>query len=224
MEITTADVRAAAMRARQLLSEPKGEYLESSDIDDSDERTARADLVLRVETTRVEEVVSQLRELGEVESEQVFGEDVTDQLVDLGARLENERRIEKELAELLEKRPDDQLEDILAVRRELGAVRERIEQLEARQGNLSRMVRLARVALMLRTGGEKEEPLPGLWQGFVEDLGVSWREGVATLLATVAGIVRVVIAGAVWFAVACAAMVIAWRRWRAERPRALATS
>ncbi|MBK7403690.1 MAG: DUF4349 domain-containing protein [Phycisphaerales bacterium] len=224
IELTTPDVRAAALRARQILSEPRGEYVESADIDESDADHPRADLVLRVEASRLEGVVSQLRELGEVGAEHLDGEDVTDQMVDLGARLDNERRVEKELAELLEKRPDDTLEDILKVRRELGSVRERIERLAAQQDNLARMVRLARVAVMLRTEAKAPEPEPqqGVWDGFLKSLGLAWTDGLAALLGTIAGFVRVLVGGAIWFALAGLAMVAAWRRWRADHPRRLA--
>lgn len=224
IQITTPDVRAAALRARQLLSEPRGEYVESADIDESDADHPRADLVLRVEVSRLEGVVSLLRELGEVGAEHLDGEDVTDQMVDLGARLDNERRVEKELAELLEKRPDDTLEDILKVRRELGSVRERIERLAAQQDNLARMVRLARVAVMLRTEAKAPEPEPaqGVWDGFLKSLGLAWTDGFAALLGTIAGFVRVLVGGAIWFALAGLAAAAAWRRWRADHPRRLA--
>lgn len=223
MEIKTADVRAAALRAQQLLSEPKGEYVESADIDDSNKNHPRADLVLRVEATRLEEVLTQLRELGEVGTERIDGEDVTDQMVDLGARLENERRVERELIELLEARENDELDDILAVRRELNKVREQIERLAAQQDNLARMVRLARVAVMLRaeTVAPEPEPEQGVWDLFVEDLGAAWADGLSALLGTVAGFVRVLVGGAIWFAIAALAAALAWRGWRHNHPRAL---
>jgi hypothetical protein len=224
MEITTPDVRAAALKAQQLLSQPKGEFVESADIDDSNKDRPRADLVLRVEATRLEEVLTQLRELGEVKTERIDGEDVTDQMVDLGARLDSERRIEQELIELLEARENDELNDILSVRRELNKVREQIERLAAQQDNLSRMVRLARVAIMLRTEIVEPEPEPkqGVWGRFVDDLGAAWTDGLFTLLGTIANFVRLLVGGAIWFAIAAFAAALAWRSWRHHHPRALA--
>lgn len=223
MEIRTEDVRAAALRAQQLLSEPRGEYVESADIDDSDEARPRADLVLRVEATRLEEVLTQLRDLGEVATERVDAEDVTDQMVDLGARIENERRVEAELLELLETRANDELEDILAVRRELNAVRERIERLAAQQERLSRIVRLARVAVLFRTHVTETEPEAeaGVWERFVERLGQAWADGLDTLLLTIAALVRVLVGGAIWFGIAIIAAALGWRNWRRQRPRPL---
>jgi hypothetical protein len=223
MEIKTDDVRAAALQAQQLLSEPKGEYVESADIDDSDKDRPRADLVLRVEATRLEEVLTQLRELGEVSTERVDGEDVTDQMVDLGARLENERRVEAELLQLLEARQNDKLEEILAVRRELNGVREQIERLAAQQDNLSRMVRLSRVAVMLRAKATEPETKPdeSVWGRFVDRLGEAWTDGLDALLGTIAGLVRVLVGGAIWFGAAAVLGLAAWRGWRRRHPRPL---
>lgn len=221
MELRAEDVRAAALQAQQLLSEPKGEYVESADIDDSDKTHPRADLVLRVDATRLEEVLSQLRELGEVTTERVDGEDVTDQMVDLDARIKNERGVEAELLELLKNRDNDKLEDILAVRRELNSVRERIERLAAQQANLSKMVRLARVAVMIRAEAAAPEPKQGAWGSFIDRLGEAWADGLDALLGTVAGLVRVLVGGAIWFGIAAVAGVFAWRGWRRRHPRPL---
>ena len=224
MAIRTDDVRAAALQAQQFLSEPKGEYVESADIDDSDKDHHRADLVLRVEATRLEAVLTQLRELGEVTTERIDGEDVTDQMVDLGARLENERRVEAELLELLETRKNDKLDEVLAVRRELNGVREQIERLAAQQDNLSRMVRLARVAVMFRTEVKEPEPQPeqGVWGRFVERMDAAWDDGLDALLGTIAGLVRVLVGGAFWFGLAAVLGAFAWRGYRRHHPRPLA--
>lgn len=222
IEIRTDDVRAAALQAQQFLSEPKGEYVESADIDDSDKDHPRADLVLRVEATRLEAVLTQLRELGEVTTERIDGEDVTDQMVDLGARLENERRVEAELLELLETRKNDKLDEVLAVRRELNGVREQIERLAAQQDNLSRMVRLARVAVMFRTEVKEPEPEQGVWGRFVERMDAAWDDGLDALLGTVANFVRVLVGGAIWFGLAGVFGALAWRSWRRHHPKPLA--
>jgi len=222
IEIKTDDVRAAALQAQQFLSEPKGEYVESADIDDSDKVHPRADLVLRVEATRLEAVLTQLRELGEVTTERIDGEDVTDQMVDLGARLENERRVEAELLELLETRKNDKLDEVLAVRRELNGVREQIERLAAQQDNLSRMVRLSRVAVMFRTEVKEPEPEQGVWGRFVERMDAAWDDGLDALLGTIAGLVRVLVGGAIWFGLGAVLGAFAWRGSRRHHPRALA--
>ncbi len=224
MELTLPDVRAAALKAQQLLSQPQGEYVESADIDDSDPDRPRADLVLRVAAARLEAYLTELRELGEVKTERIDGEDVNDQLIDIGARLESEQRVEHELIELLETRNNDALEDILAVRRELNAVRERIERLAAQHDGLSRLVALARVTLLIRAEPvpPPAEPSKGTWSTFVDDLGTAWDDGLSTMLGTIAVFVRVIVSGAIWLAIAAIAIFWAIRVWRREHPKALA--
>ena len=130
MELTSTDVAATFLKARQLVSEAGGEYIEQSSLAGEGDST-RASLTLRVSASRLSDVLNELRKLGVVVSEEARGEDVTNQVVDLDARLRNERRVEQELLELLESRDDSPLEEILKLRaeiaKELGRVTPRDE-------------------------------------------------------------------------------------------------
>jgi hypothetical protein len=95
IELVTEDVAALFVRCTQLLSEAHGEFIESSSLSGSGIE-ARANLTLRVATSRLSQVLNDLRQLGTVRSEESRGEDVTSQVVDIEARLSNERRIEAE--------------------------------------------------------------------------------------------------------------------------------
>ena len=79
---------------------------------------------------------------GEVQS----GDDVTERVVDIEARLANGRNTEKRLGEVLRNRTGD-VSDVLAVEREIARVREEIERLDGERTNLERRVAYATVTL-----------------------------------------------------------------------------
>ncbi|RLM57539.1 DUF4349 domain-containing protein [Halobellus sp. Atlit-31R] len=115
----------------------------------------RGEMVLRVPSEDFDALVADARGLGTVESVEVNSRDVTDQLVDLEARLENLRAERDRLRELYQQANDT--EDVLAVQRELSDVQGEIERLEARQQSLQRRVAYSTLTVRL----EEPRPTPG---------------------------------------------------------------
>lgn len=217
MELRSADVRAAAAKAALLLNEAAGEYVQESSIS-GEGRGARAQLTLRVAADRLSEVLNQVRELGEVTRESITGQDVTAQVVDLEARLRNEQRVEAELLELLQKREDAPLADILQLRQSIASVRGEIERLTAQRDQLARMVSLGTVLLIIRgtDAPEKEAGAFSLLGTFGDRLAAAWRQGVRVLAGSVGFLVQVVVGGAVWW-VLLGLGVGVWVRWARGR-------
>ena len=86
---------------------------------------------MRVPADSLDAAMERVRDLAEtVESESAQSRDVTDEYVDLGARLRNQLATEEALLELLERA--ESVEDALEVRRELTWVSEEIERLRGR--------------------------------------------------------------------------------------------
>ncbi|WP_049987446.1 DUF4349 domain-containing protein [Halobellus rufus] len=116
------------------------------------ETWVRGELVLRVPRENFDALVNDTRALGEVQSVEVNSQDVTDQLVDIEARLENLRAERDRLRELYDQA--NTTEDVLAVQRELSDVQGEIERLEARQQSLEDRVAYSTLTVRL------EEPRP----------------------------------------------------------------
>lgn len=117
----------------------------------------------------------------EVISEELKSTDVTDQMVDVEARLTNLRATEVELRAILtEVRDHDQpAKEVMEVHRQLSSVREKIERLAAQQASLQNRVSMATLRLSLSA-----KPLPPTivtegWQ-----VSVIVREAAATLVTT----------------------------------------
>jgi hypothetical protein len=126
-----------------------------------------ATVTLRIPERSFGEARERIKDLAtEVESENVSGQDVTEEYVDLEARLHNLEVAETELLELLasaqETRQD--AESILAIYREVTSIRGQIEQIQGRMQYLEDATSLATLTVSL-TPEEEEEPVvePG-WE------------------------------------------------------------
>jgi hypothetical protein len=99
---------------------------------------------LRVPADRLTDALAGLRHLGQVTEDTQASEDVTDQIVDLDARLASARATEQRLTELLRTRTG-KLSDVLEVERELTRVRLDIERLDGEKTNVGRRVSYSRI-------------------------------------------------------------------------------
>ena len=160
-------------------------------------------------------MLNQIRKLGEVRAEDSHGEDITSQVVDLDARLRNERRIETELLELLEKRDGAPLKEILDLRNHINRVRQSIEQLTAQQQRLGRLVSLATILVIIRAeDAPQPEPQPTLGKYFSDSVGTSWTSGLRFLSDTIANLLRVLVGGVIWWVLLTVAIVAIMRHHR----------
>lgn len=105
-------------------------------------------LVLRVPAEEYESLLSDAEAEGDVVTSETTTEDVTEQLVDLEARLENLRAERDRLRTLYERA--NSTEDVLAVQRELSDVQGEIERLEAKKQSLERRVAYSTLTVELR--------------------------------------------------------------------------
>jgi len=94
---------------------------------------------LRVPADQLDTSVDDLRKLGRVTHESQAGEEVTQQHIDLAARLKNSRNTETRLNDVLHK-SNGQTKDILEVERESARVRGEIELMEAERKELEHRV------------------------------------------------------------------------------------
>lgn len=157
MVIHTVDLRLivkdtqASLEAVQNLAGELGGYIASSRTWHTDEQLS-ASLTLRVPAAQLNTALEKLRALAlEVDSESITGEDVSQEYVDLEARLRNEEAYEKELLALLTETRErtSKAEDILAVYERLTEVRGRVEQIKGRMQYLENMSAMATITVEL---------------------------------------------------------------------------
>ena len=210
------DTERASERIRRLAAERGGFVSDSSqEVEERHDETRRTGtMTVRVPSEEFDATVAEIESQGEVRSVDTRSEDVTDQLVDIEARLENLRAERDRLRELYDGANDT--EAVLAVQRELSDVQEEIERLEARQAALERDVALATITVQL--GEEPPEP--------PEEPSTAWYDTglVAAFLSSVSGVataVRALAVGVAYlapyalvFGLPAVGVVVAWRRLR----------
>jgi anti-sigma factor RsiW len=138
---------------------------------------------LRVPGDRLTAVLARLRQIGQVVEDTQGSEDVTDQIVDLDARLVSARATEKRLTELLANRTG-KLSDVLEVEREITRVRLDIERLDAEKTNMGRRVTYATIDISVaeeRKAGLDAGPLP-----ITTRIRIAAADGLESALETVA--------------------------------------
>ena len=154
------------------------------------------DLTLRVPTPRYGEAVTRLKEMAtRVESESRSTEDVTDQIVDLEARLETLRGVEIELRALLaeSRRQGRDVAAIMEIYRQLTEIRTQIEQLDARLANLERQTEFSAIQVTLAPDAAARPILDDDWRP--EE---TFRGAVGMLVAVLQGLTDVAIVAAVF--------------------------
>ena len=157
LSIEVEEVEAAVDRARAVAESLGGfvEHLSSS----GGSETPRADLTIRIPQTGFSDALEHIESLGEVQFRNLGSEDVTEQFIDLGARLKSSLAEEKSLLALLER--SNSVTEILTVERELARVRADVERAQGQLNFLERRVDLAtiHVSLFLPGSGPFNPPV-----------------------------------------------------------------
>ena len=108
-----------------------------------------ASLELRVPADKLEVALTELSQLGTVESRLITAEDVGEQMVDLQARLKNLRKSEEAVLKIMER--SGSIGDVLKVSQELSTIRETIERIQAQTTRLQTQVAFSTIRLTLES-------------------------------------------------------------------------
>jgi hypothetical protein len=183
VSIEVETVEAAIDQARSIM-EGLGGFVEHLSSFGSDENQ-QANMTLRVPQDQFFTAVDRIEELGKVRARNLGSEDVSDQFIDLEARLKSSLREEESLLSLLEQA--NQVSEILTIERELSRVRTDIERVQGQLNFLERRVDLATISVSLFRPGSRL-PEPPSARMVIEESNVSDRVSeVKNLTATLNG-------------------------------------
>jgi uncharacterized small protein (DUF1192 family) len=171
----------------------------------------------RVPADQVDAAIAEIKQLAHVEQESQSGEEVTEQYVDLAARLSNARRTEQTLLEVLEKRTG-RLSDVLEVEQELARVREQIERMEAELKSLQNRVSFATLQVELREEYEEQlEITPSLGRRLGNAVVEGFRTAADSLVSLVLFLLSVGPFLLLWALILFWPARYVWRRVRAAK-------
>lgn len=157
-------------------------------------------LRVRIPADRFDAVVEGMGTLGRLENRSINAVDVTTEWVDVEARLEAKRAVEKRYLELAAQAKN--VQEMLEVERELGNVRTEIESMEARMKSLRDQVAMSTLTITCQKRVASTER-------FSPRFGVALKEGWNNLLRFLVGLTHL------WpFVIILAALLFWWRRRR----------
>ena len=185
MSMEVDDVPAAAGQVR-IAAEALGGFVESSTVSGDDE-DAFAEVTIRVPQEAFPEALDRVRRIGDVRSEDLRAQDVTEQFIDLDARLRSALRTEGSLLDLLDRATD--VEDVIAIERELSRIRTDIERLQGQLNFLERRVSLSTLTVSLFTPSAMRTEPPFAYFGIDSDDVESDIAAVESIAATAGGMV-----------------------------------
>ena len=200
-----------AMQQARDLAQRLGGFVANTQLASGRDQVRSASMELKVPAARWNDVVSGLKPLGKVEALNEFAEDVGEEYVDVTARVQNAKRLEARLIELLANRTG-RLSDVLTVERELARVREEIERYEGRLRYLrtraamsSMMVTVHETFPVVSARGETGvlgDAFKRAWRYFVSFI--------ATIIAFSGILIPLAAIGFLAW--------LAWRKWGPDRP------
>jgi len=148
LSLVVKDVREVGDKITGKAQEVGG-YMVSSSLS-KPEDAPYANVIVRVPADKLKEAIEYFRGLAvKVASENLYGYDVTDEYVDIEARLSTLNKTKAKFEEIL--KTASKVADILEVNRELINLQEQIDNLKGRQKYLEQTAKLAKISVYLST-------------------------------------------------------------------------
>jgi hypothetical protein len=145
-------------------------------------------VVARVPAAQFDEAVEAIRRISErIKVEKLSGKDVTEEYIDLEARIRTKRALEMQFLEIM--RQARRISDALEVQSQLADVRTEIESLEGRRRFLENKSALSTISVTLQTPAPM---LAATTSGFMHSVKMAFGDGLDTASEIVLGIIRFV--------------------------------
>ena len=155
VEVEIASFDDAIQKITALTNEERG-YVATTSSEKQANGKLKGKVVVKVLPENLDRFLQKIRGLGELKNQTLGTEDVTKAYFDTESRLKNARVMEQRLIEMLKKKSDD-INDLLQVEKELGRVREQIEQMQGELKYWDSQVQFATVTIQL-SEKDMEEP------------------------------------------------------------------
>jgi Domain of unknown function (DUF4349) len=189
MSLQVAGIDDAINKATQQIT-ALGGYVSGSDRS-GDDQYATATLTFRIPAARWNEALAGLRGMAvKVLAEQSSTEDVTTQVVDLGARITNLQTTEHALQGIMDRAKE--IKDVLAVQSELTTVRGEIEQMTAEKTHLEQQAAMSTLAVTFEL-----KPNPVRTEQAQFDPGAEAEQASASLVSALQALAK----AGIWFAI-----------------------
>ncbi|MBK7996745.1 MAG: DUF4349 domain-containing protein [Blastocatellia bacterium] len=170
------------------IANTQGGFIVTSESQQIGENGQRMTVIIRVPAAKFDDTLKQIRALaGRLLREKASGQDVTEEFVDLTARLKAKHALEDQFLEILKKAT--KVSDMLEVQNNLNNVRTEIERIEGRMRFLENQASLSTITITLQT----PQPLvSGTSRGFMYKLKDAVSDAIEIAQDVFLGLIRFV--------------------------------
>ena len=148
MSMLVKDVAESIKGVEKIATEMGGFMVDKSLV--KPEGAASGHITLRVPTEKREVSLDKIRQLGvRVVSENVYGDDVTDQFVDTATRIASLEKVKAQMETILGQATE--VQDLMNVQMQINNIQEQIDSLKGQQKYLEQTAKLTRIAVNLST-------------------------------------------------------------------------
>ncbi len=204
------DTAETAVQNIQAIAESVAGYVSDSTLYEVTPGVKAGAITIRVPADKFDQTINRVKDLAvKVESENINANDVTEQFIDLEARLKNLEAQEAQYLDILKKASE--VEDVLKITNQLNQVRQQIDSWQGQLKYLNDQIDLSTITVNLTA--EKE----------VQIWGLNWRpitvvkQAVRSLLNGLVSYVNIIIAVAIYLPVilvwVITFLVVAWIFW-----------
>ena len=191
----TIEVASPTESQRKIFSvaESHGGFVVTSEMaqqtsDDKSKPEMSVNLVVRVPASQFDKAMEEIRAVASrVIQEKRTGKDVTEEFIDLEARMKNQKALEVQFLEIMKRA--GKVEDALEVQRQIADVRTEIEKLEGRKRFLQNQASLSTISVTMQTPTQIVNAV-----GFWYNVRSAFAEGIDVALAIILFLIRAVIA------------------------------
>jgi hypothetical protein len=221
ISLTVRDLDATKQRI-EIVVEQRGGYLAqfSERKISGDQRSGH--WVVRVPADSFRNLLVDVAQLGAPESQEIQSQELTEEFVDLQARLKTKQQLEQQMLKIMEQRAD-KISDALAANQQLSEVRLAIEQIEGRLRKLNDLVALSTVTIDAREESVyAAPPPPSPPPTFAATIGATFDDSMTKMTEFGKGLLLLAVGAAPWLVLLCLvagpiALVMAIaRRWRRQ--------
>jgi hypothetical protein len=154
-----------------------GGYLADVSVDRSQGEHRAGRWVARVPVDKFEAFLDDLSKIGVPEGRHQTAQDVSEEFVDLEARIKNSKRLEERILKLVDERTGN-IKDVAEAEQQLSRVREEIERMEGRMRYLANRTALTTVTINAR---EEHDYKPPETPAFAARVSQSWSNSLVLL-------------------------------------------
>ncbi len=210
VQLLVAKVEDAEAQVRRLADTRNGFVLSSQASGSENER--RATVTIKIPSNRFDEVLTELGKVAlKVDSQDVQGQDVTDEFVDLESRLRNLRAVETRLLQFLSEA--NRVEDLLQINQQLSDTQGQIEETQGRMTYLKESASLSTITVSLYANVVVSVVPDEGWSP-----GTTARSALKTLIVFGQGLADIAIVFAVWAPLWLPVVfAVLWMRRRVQR-------